>query len=579
MNKGSRCKETKPRSAIRQHATVLALLVACWAGGWLMTRLDIPVAVQIFFPALLALLAISKQHKTTQHPTQTTPTSIETAEIPFDNSTSSSFDQNFAGQALSKSHKYQLNLLCTTLGLTSATVILHNQETDSCFLHSIHSNTPDSVNRRVEQCTGVLLSLKNDRAEITGHPTSPAFQGLPYYKDGTMVGGFMAIALRGIDQHHPLKTAGFFCVDRLDSTPWTDEEKIHIRNSAKKINTDLYVAEQLSKSHRDHKATNQICLALQDLNTVLNLKEAFRATQKAVTDLTPATVVAITLKGPSGHTVVSVRGQDDLQDLAITGETCLVNQAMLLKRTMVPKGSLTNPVALFTSASPIDSFGSLFVIPLIINEQTIGTLIIGGKPPHVFTANQQTLLEVIASQIATRIDLARTHEEVHRLATIDGLTGLVNHRTFQNGLAKILDRASRQQSDVALILCDIDHFKMVNDTYGHPFGDEVLRRVAKTLKEAVRNVDLAARYGGEEFTLVLENATAEGGQKFAERIRQEVEALRFEHEGQEVRVTMSFGISSFPKLSSTKAELISQADQALYQCKEGGRNQTRCYEA
>jgi diguanylate cyclase (GGDEF)-like protein len=578
MPQGNHCRQSDNSSLFAKQFIIPVLLFTSWLCGWLMTRYNIPVFLQISAPliciAILFLLCKKEEHPAVPEISD----SSEIAEIPFDNSTSSSLDPDFSRQTLAKSHQYQLKSLCSALNLTSCVIILQDTAKKECSLHSIHSTSLDAVNQKLDSCSGILLSLTDNRAEISGHPSSPNFQGLPYYKDTITVGGFMILTLKGIDPFHPLKTGGFLCLDRSSSEPWTENEKNYARETAQKINIDLYTEEQLNQHNHDKKAINQICLALQELNSVLNLQEAFTATQNTVTSLTSATVTVITLKKGDTHTIVSVTGTDpSLEGQQISKKTCLINQAMDLQRTMIPKTSPQNPVTLFSDPSPIDTCGSLLVVPLIIKDRPIGTLIAGGKPAQLFSQNQQALLEVIAGQIATRIDLARTHEQIRHMATIDGLTGLVNHRTFQNGLAKMIDRAKRQQTQVSLILCDIDHFKNVNDTYGHPFGDEVLRQVSQILKNAVRSVDLAARYGGEEFTLVLENASTEGGQKLAERIRKEIEALQLQQNGEDVHITMSFGISNYPDLATDQKTLITQADQALYRCKEGGRNQTRCY--
>lgn len=579
MAKGTRCTHTKQAGPFRKQATPFILIILGGICGWLMTRAHIPIGLQLVILMTLTASVIALMARGDNLPVQALLPKQTESETPFSNATSSSLNLDFAEQALAKSHTCQLKLLCDSLNLTSSAIIIHSQTPGHYHLHASHSNNPTAINQEMATEAGILLSLKDDRSEISGHPSSQNFQGLPYYRTGTSVGGFMVISLKGIDQHHPLKTSGFLCVDRKEQTPWTQTEKSMLRQAAHKISTDLYVTEQLAEANHDKKAIKQICLALQDLNTVLNLQEAFEVTQTTVTSFTSATLVAITLKDNQQHSVVSAVGPDaeKLKDLTILNDPCLVNQAIGLRRTMTPKGGQHPPMTLFTSPSPIDTYQSLLIIPLISDDQPIGTLIAGGTTPKLFSKDQQTLLEVVAGQIATRIDLAKTHEKIYHMATIDGLTGLVNHRTFQNGLRKMLDRASRQKTKVALILCDIDHFKGINDNYGHPFGDEVLRQVARVLKDAVRTVDLAARYGGEEFTLVLENADQTGGVNLAERVRKEIEGLRFSHANKEIRITISFGVSCYPTLARDQSALISQADQALYRSKEAGRNQTQCY--
>ncbi len=144
---------------------------------------------------------------------------------------------------------------------------------------------------------------------------------------------------------------------------------------------------------------------------------------------------------------------------------------------------------------------------------------VAGKKAQIITRQRRDLLLLVATQVAVKIDLAQAHEKINLLATTDGLTGLSNHRTFQHGFDMMLERTKRNHCPLCLIICDIDHFKRINDNHGHPFGDMVLKTVAGVFMKMVRRVDLAARYGGEEFALLLESADEKGGRMMAERIR------------------------------------------------------------
>jgi two-component system, cell cycle response regulator len=158
------------------------------------------------------------------------------------------------------------------------------------------------------------------------------------------------------------------------------------------------------------------------------------------------------------------------------------------------------------------------------------------------------------------------------MATTDGLTGLVNHRTFQERFAEMLARAERTGGRHALLLTDIDHFKKVNDNYGHPIGDVVLRGVAAVVRDCVRKVDLAARYGGEEFAIVLEGTDLAGARMLAERIRAEVQKQVFSSEKGNFGCTLSLGIAVYPDDGKDGKTIIDHADQSLYSAKHGGRN-------
>jgi diguanylate cyclase (GGDEF)-like protein len=225
----------------------------------------------------------------------------------------------------------------------------------------------------------------------------------------------------------------------------------------------------------------------------------------------------------------------------------------------------------------IKDYESLLVLPLLVKDEVIGTFTVAAQRPAAFPTDKREMLGVIANQVAISMANARMYELVEEQATTDGLTGLVNHRTFQERFANMLGRAERRGFAVSMLLTDIDHFKKVNDTYGHPTGDEVLRRVAAILKASARKIDIVARYGGEEFAIVLEGTDRQGAFQLAERIRQEVEQQSFASQQGAFQATLSIGVASYPDDARDKADIIARADQSLYAAKHGGRNRTLCF--
>jgi diguanylate cyclase len=167
--------------------------------------------------------------------------------------------------------------------------------------------------------------------------------------------------------------------------------------------------------------------------------------------------------------------------------------------------------------------------------------------------------------------------ELDRLGRIDGLTGLLNRRAWENSMLSEFRRFPRSGQKSSLVMFDIDHFKKVNDTYGHQAGDEVIRIVSALLQENKREVDIAGRYGGEEFCIVLIGSDNQGGMLFAERLREAVEATEVIYEDLLIKFTISLGISEINDSLKSHTEWLEQADKALYQSKEGGRNRSTLF--
>jgi diguanylate cyclase (GGDEF)-like protein len=164
------------------------------------------------------------------------------------------------------------------------------------------------------------------------------------------------------------------------------------------------------------------------------------------------------------------------------------------------------------------------------------------------------------------------HEEIYRLMTVDGLTEVFNRRYFDEALERELNRALRYQRNLSLILFDIDHFKRVNDTFGHLAGDHLLRHIATTIKPRLRRDDVFARTGGEEFAVLLPEVAIDGARITAEKIRRMVETSQLAYEQQIMRCTISLGVAGLGGSEAAPDDLYKTADAAMYQAKQAGRN-------
>ena len=207
-----------------------------------------------------------------------------------------------------------------------------------------------------------------------------------------------------------------------------------------------------------------------------------------------------------------------------------------------------------------------------IHVEATGTrMSISGKHALIFT------LMDISERVRAEKEVQELNIRLRDQSVRDPLTGLFNRRYLEESLGRELIRAQRQNTSVSLIMGDIDHFKNVNDTYGHPAGDKVLKAFGELIKKYSRGSDIYCRYGGEEFLLVCPEMSSEKAYERAEQLRMEISATPIISDGAVITVRASFGIASYPQHGDTDNALISAADNALYEAKNAGRNQVKCY--
>lgn len=207
--------------------------------------------------------------------------------------------------------------------------------------------------------------------------------------------------------------------------------------------------------------------------------------------------------------------------------------------------------------------------PLVAGRINYGSLLVFGDD---FEEDDAMTLTSLAAQAVIALDNARLHRIVERQARVDGLTGLANRRQLEDQLATELSRVERFGGTLGVVLADLDDFKNVNDRFGHPGGDVVLREFARTLEEGSREIDTAGRWGGEEFVLLLPGTNLEGAAQLAERIRRNLaERVILASDGEPIPATASFGVAAFSGAATADA-VLTAVDSALYAAKRGGKN-------
>jgi diguanylate cyclase (GGDEF)-like protein len=409
----------------------------------------------------------------------------------------------------------------------------------------------------------LLVNLKDPKR---GH--------LPYYSgplpEGE-VGSFLGVPV--LEDGH---LRGVLCADRNPGRPFTEHDEALLLGAAEQMVRALQSERVFAQVERAKYEHERFFAALARLNRALGIEQVCQTTFEAAREICDFDFAAVTVIDPhSGqHTVLDAVGEVPKGLVASPVDRAGLVSMVVKNRHFLPAGGEVRDreAPVYSKKVRLHGMESLLVLPLICADAPVGSFAVASKRARAFPKDKREMLTVIANHVAVSLANAQMYGRMEAMATTDGLTGLVNHRTFQERFLEMLLRAERAGGRQALILTDIDHFKKVNDTYGHPVGDEVLRGVARVVRDCVRKVDLAARYGGEEFAIVLEGTDERGAREFAERIRTEVQKQVFPSDKGPFSVTLSLGIAVFPEDGRDKKALIANADQALYHAKRSGRN-------
>ncbi len=219
---------------------------------------------------------------------------------------------------------------------------------------------------------------------------------------------------------------------------------------------------------------------------------------------------------------------------------------------------------------------SKIIIPLVFDKKLIGGICFYTRQDVDYSSFKY--FDIMISELLAIFKMKYQYTEKEFMSVLDGLTGLYNRRQFEIGLEQEHNRTKRHPSDFSLAILDIDFFKKVNDTYGHQYGDYVLKTVADLMKQAFRKTDLLYRYGGEELIMIMPETNIEGAIIPVQRLRRMVEEYPFEYNGVKAKVTVSIGLTMNYQQFNTAADILKSADDSLYKAKEGGRNRVVLYE-
>ena len=468
---------------------------------------------------------------------------------------------------------HALQLLHQTLDLHTCALLMPTDEAEQLRIVELVTKSDDVADGPFSLGAGAVGAAVRRQLTTNLQQIRPGYRGICYYRGPATVRSFIAVPVLERGQLRAV-----LCADRVVDRPFGPEEEELLRGSTSHVlrafeNERVFV--QLESSKREQETLFRVSQAL---STALTQDAVMEVGLSAAKEIASHDFAAITEYQPEGrrHVVRRALGERalDFQGLHFRDNTSLT--AMVVKnRHYLPYRGEFDPKqqVLFTKKAKLKGMESLLVLPLVAREEPIGTLIVAANASGAFGTSVRETLQALSNQLAVAMANARAVCQLEEMATTDGLTGCLNKRAFLDQLEQKLMAAQRFGRKLSVIVTDLDHFKAVNDTYGHAAGDRVLKELGGVLRRVKRETDLVARFGGEEFCVLCEETDARGARLLAERIREELENTELLTELGPLRVTASLGVATFPDNASTAADLFAQGDKALYEAKHRGRNQ------
>ncbi len=472
-------------------------------------------------------------------------------------------------EEIHQAQQFALDLLRRTLGLKTA--VLLGLRGDK--LHILELSTEeDAINPGPFSARDGIFGAVLARGEPVSVNGPRAGQHVHYYAIKPAIGAVCAAPV--VEHNHP---RGVLVVDRESREPFTQHEEellvaaTHflqrsVENERVFIQLERAKIEQ-GKLYRAADALSAATTEVQVIEAGVNSAREFASFDFAVVTLFDRAAAEHEICAASGE------GADELVGKRFRHNTGLVSMVVANRHPLPYRGDY-DPArqVVFTRRMAPPAMPSLLVLPLVVHERALGTLVLGSSRRGAFGDAVRPILEVLASHVAVSLSNARMLKRLEELATTDGMTGLMNKRALIETAVQKVKSAKRFQKPLAAMVCDIDHFKKVNDTYGHDIGDVVIKGFGEVLKRVKRDTDVVGRFGGEEFVIVCEETDADGAALLAERIRTELEATSFHTELGTLSVTCSVGVATFPQAGSDWETLFKSTDEALYASKRGGRN-------
>ncbi len=397
------------------------------------------------------------------------------------------------------------------------------------------------------------------------------------YREAQPTGAVAVVPL--LEDGHP---RALLVIDRVEAEAVSPADLAALQTAAIFILRSMQNERVFSTLERQSREQAKLYRAAEALAALTSEAEVIEVGVESAREVAAFDFAAVTLfhKKTGTHEICAVSGEgaDSLVGRTFRHNAGLVSMVVANRHALPYRGEYEpSRQSVFARGNEPPPMPSLLVLPLLVHERVLGTLVLGSNERAAFNESVRPALEVLASHMAVSLANARMLKRLEEQATTDGMTGLLNKRTLIVEAERRIKSAERFKKPLSVMVTDIDHFKKVNDTYGHDVGDVVIKGMGEVLKRIKRDTDIVGRFGGEEFVIVCEQTDQEGAHNLAERLRKELEVTVFQTELGPLSVTCSVGVCTFPAAGADWETLVKATDEALYVSKRSGRNQVTAW--
>jgi diguanylate cyclase (GGDEF)-like protein len=481
-------------------------------------------------------------------------------------------------EEIHQSIHYALDLLRRTLNLHTAALLWLNEAGTHLRISELSTASDDIHDAPFAAGDGVLGAVVAQKKRVSLAALKPSYK-IPYYSGACPIRALSALpvldngALRGV-----------LVIDREENVAFGPEDEETAARAARFCLRAIQNERIFVQLERAKVEQGKLYRAAQALGAALSEKDVLEAGVRAAREIASFDLAAVTIydEATKTHEVCAAKSDtneiDDLVGVKFAHNSGLVSMVVQNRYPLPYKGEFdANHQVVLGKRFPWPKHPSLLLLPLVLHERALGTLILGSRRRHAFGDAVRPTLEVLASHLAVSLANARMVHKLETMATTDGMTGLQNKRWMLDAAKEKIAAAARFERKLSVLVVDIDFFKKVNDTYGHDVGDVVIRGLGEILKRQKRTTDAVSRFGGEEFVVLCEQTDEKGAMLLAERIREELKKTTFHSPNGVVAVTCSIGVATFPPAGRDWETLFKAADEALYVSKRSGRDRSTAW--